>query len=45
MGAITRININDLFWLGRYTERVFITLNSFFRYSDKIIDSGDEFPT
>ena len=43
MGAITRININNLFWLGRYTERVFITLNSFFRYSDKIIESGDEF--
>ncbi len=43
MGAITRININNLFWLGRYTERVFITLNSFFRYSDKIIESGDDF--
>ncbi len=43
MGTITRININNLFWLGRYTERVFITLNSFFRYSDKIIESGDEF--
>lgn len=43
MGAITRINIGNLFWLGRYTERVFITLNSFFRYADKIIEKGDEF--
>lgn len=43
MGTITRININNLFWLGRYTERVFITLNSFFKYSDRIIESGDEF--
>ncbi len=34
-----------LFQLERYTERVFITLNSFFRYSDKIIESWDEFPT
>lgn len=43
MGAITRINIDNLFWLGRYTERVFITLNSFFKYADKIIEAGDEF--
>lgn len=43
MGTITRININNLFWLGRYTERVFITLNSFFKYADRIIENGDEF--
>lgn len=43
MGAITRINIDNLFWLGRYTERVFITLNSFFKYADKIIEAGDDF--
>lgn len=43
MGTITSININNLFWLGRYTERVFITLNSFFRYADRIIEKGDEF--
>ncbi|MCM1579192.1 MAG: alpha-E domain-containing protein, partial [Ruminococcus sp.] len=41
MGAITVININNLFWLGRYTERVFTTLNSFFKYSDRMIE-GDE---
>lgn len=43
MGTITRINVDNLFWLGRYTERVFITLNSFFRYADKIIENGGEF--
>ncbi len=41
MGTITRININNLFWLGRYTERVFITLNSFFKYADKIIEKRE----
>lgn len=43
MGTITRINISNLFWLGRYTERVFITLNSFFKYSDKIIENNADF--
>ena len=40
MGAITRININNLFWLGRYVERVFATLNSFFKYADRFIEGG-----
>ena len=40
MGAITRININNLFWLGRYVERVFTTLNSFFKYADRFIEGG-----
>lgn len=42
MGAITGININNLFWLGRYVERVFTTLNSFFKYADSFIEGGDE---
>lgn len=42
MGSITMININNLFWLGRYVERVFTTLNSFFEYSDKFIEGGQE---
>lgn len=42
MGAITGININNLFWLGRYVERVFTTLNSFFKYADRFIEGGDE---
>lgn len=41
MGTITAVNINNLFWLGRYTERVFSTLNAFFKYSDKMLDSGE----
>lgn len=40
MGAITRLNINNLFWLGRYVERVFTTLNSFFKYADRFIEGG-----
>lgn len=41
MGTITTVNINNLFWLGRYTERVFSTLNAFFRYADKMLDSSE----
>lgn len=40
MGTITRLSINNLFWLGRYVERVFTTLNSFFRYADSFIEGG-----
>ena len=42
MGAITGININNLYWLGRYVERVFTTLNSFFKYADRFIEGGQE---
>lgn len=42
MGIITRINISNLFWLGRYVERVFTTLNSFFKYADRFIEGGQE---
>lgn len=38
MGTITRLNGSNLFWLGRYTERAFTTLNSFFKYFDRMID-------
>lgn len=41
MGTITAVNINNLFWLGRYTERVFSTLNAFFKYSDKMLDRSE----
>lgn len=41
MGTITRINISNLFWLGRYVERVFTTLNSFFKYADRFIEGGE----
>ncbi len=38
MGTITRLNGSNLYWLGRYTERVFTTINSFFNYFDLMID-------
>ncbi len=38
MGTITRLNGSNLYWLGRYTERVFTTLDSFFNYFDLMID-------
>lgn len=38
MGTITRLNGSNLYWLGRYTERVFTTLNNFFQYFDRMID-------
>jgi len=41
MGTITRLNGSNLYWLGRYTERVFTTLNSFFRYFDRMIDQDE----
>ena len=40
MGSVTGININNLFWLGRYVERVFTTLDSFFKYADRFIEGG-----
>ncbi|MCD7888442.1 MAG: alpha-E domain-containing protein [Oscillospiraceae bacterium] len=42
MGTITRLNGSNLYWLGRYTERVFTTLNSFFNYFDLMIDVDKE---
>ncbi|MGN0642347.1 MAG: alpha-E domain-containing protein [Huintestinicola sp.] len=42
MGAISIETSSSLYWLGRYTERVFTTLNSFFRYYDKMLDGGPE---
>ncbi len=38
MGTITRLNGSNLYWLGRYTERVFTTLDAFFNYFDLMID-------
>lgn len=41
MGIISLEKADHLFWIGRYTERVFTTLDAFFTYYDKMID-GDE---
>lgn len=42
MGVISIEKADQLYWLGRYTERVFTTLNSFFKYYDQMIDRNDD---
>ena len=34
MGIITLNKVDELWWLGRYTERVFTTLKTFIPYYD-----------
>lgn len=41
MGIISLEKADHLFWLGRYTERVFTTLNSFFTYYDTMLDMDE----
>lgn len=41
MGIISLEKADRLFWLGRYTERVFTTLQTFFDFFDKILDEDD----
>lgn len=41
MGIISIEKADHLFWLGRYTERVFTTLQTFFRYFDQMLDMDD----
>lgn len=36
MGIISIEKANNLYWLGRYTERVFTTLRKFYRIFDSI---------
>lgn len=43
MGIIGVDKANHLFWLGRYTERVFTTLRTFFRYYDVMIEKEPTF--
>lgn len=40
MGIIGLEKANHLFWLGRYTERVFTTLRTFFKYYDGTLESS-----
>lgn len=42
MGTISLDKINHLYWLGRYTERVFTTIKSFGEYYDRMIDQDEE---
>ena len=41
MGIISLEKADHLFWLGRYTERVFTTLNAFFTYFDAMLDDDE----
>ena len=41
MGIISLEKADHLYWLGRYTERVFTTLDTFFKYYDTMIDMDD----
>lgn len=42
MGPITLTSADQLYWLGRYTERVYTTLRRFFSTYDQGIDHGPE---
>lgn len=42
MGIITLSEVDCLWWLGRYTERVYTTLRTFFPYYDACIDRDPE---
>lgn len=41
MGIISLEKADHLFWLGRYTERVFTTLDTFFTYYDRMLDMDE----
>ena len=42
MGIISIEKADHLFWLGRYTERVFTTLQTFFKYFDRMLDMDEK---
>lgn len=42
MGVISLERADSLFWLGRYTERVFTTVKSFFNYYDRMLDENQD---
>lgn len=41
MGSISLEKINGLYWMGRYTERVFTTMQVFNKIYDQMIDQDD----
>lgn len=41
MGVISREKVDHLYWLGRYTERVYTTLRMFFHLYDGMIEAPD----
>ena len=38
MGTFSLEKRDAMYWLGRYTERVYTTLKAFYDYYDKMID-------
>jgi len=42
MGIISVTQVDNLYWLGRYTERVYTTLKIFSKSYDQMIDSADD---
>lgn len=42
MSHISYERANELFWLGRYVERVYTTVDEFFKGYDRMIDETDE---
>lgn len=42
MGIISVEQVDHLYWLGRYTERVYTTLKLYAKCFDRMIESGDE---
>ena len=42
MGIISIEKADHLFWLGRYVERVYTTLDTFFSYYDKMLDKDPD---
>ncbi|MCD8333221.1 MAG: alpha-E domain-containing protein, partial [Clostridiales bacterium] len=43
MGTISLEHIDNLFWLGRYTERVYTTLSLYFDSYDSMIDKAGDY--
>ncbi len=43
MGTITVEKANELFWLGRYAERVYTTLRGFFSGFDRMIEAEENY--
>lgn len=39
LALVTASKAGNLYWLGRYTERVFTTLNQFFPFYDRVMDT------
>lgn len=43
MGTVSVAQMDELFWLGRYTERVYTTIHLYIRYYDEMIERANLF--